>query len=215
MKDVGMGYIIYYPISTLLTNVHPVYEEAVEKIFENPIKIDVLAGQPDRQTTWNNFGNELESSIEIWIQPGDMIDRGIKLFAGDFFIYGNKVYEIVNLVSIENIYCQPEYERSIKIMGKLARAGQFNIQDFKDLLENNKSFSESKVQKQFVQQRGFSETEEGPTGDKRAIRERLGHDMEEIASGDGTGKIDIVGDDELSEKRNDDEKVSTNSFYDE
>ena len=46
IKDIIGQYIFYYPISTLKTQIHPIYEEAVDKIFENPIKFEVLAGQP-------------------------------------------------------------------------------------------------------------------------------------------------------------------------
>jgi hypothetical protein len=214
-KDVVGQYILYYPISTLLTNIHPVYEEAVEKIYENPFKLDVIAGQPDRSTTWGPFGLDNQGKIEILVQPKDLLDKGIELSAGDFFVYGSDVYEIVNLTNTENIYGQAEYERAIKIMAKLARAGQFNIDDFKQMLEQNKSFSEGLTQKKFVQQRGLTENEEGVTNDKREIRERLKEDMAEIALGEGPRKVDLEKRNKIDQQRSPGQDADSSTFYNE
>ena len=53
VKDIVGQHIIYFPVSILHTQVHEVYDEAVEKIFENPIKLDVLADQPERTNRWD------------------------------------------------------------------------------------------------------------------------------------------------------------------
>lgn len=215
VKDVVGQYIIYYPISTLLTNIHPVYEEAVEKIYENPFKLDVLAGQPDRETSWGSFSADTHSSIEILVQAKDLIDKGIELAAGDYFVYGNDVYEAVNVTNTENIYGQAEYDLAIKLNGKLARAGKFNIDDFKDLLEQNKSFSEGRTQKEFVQQRGLSENEEGITNDRREIRERLSEDMADVALGEGPRKVGPEKNNKISKPRDKAQPAKSSTFYDE
>lgn len=215
VKDVVGQYVIYYPISTLLTNIHPVYEEAVEKIYENPFKLDVLAGQPNRETTWGSFGGDVHSKIEVLVQAKDLIDKGIELSAGDFFVFGNDVYECETVTNTENIYGQPEYDRAIKLTGRLARAGQFNVDDFKQLLEQNKSFAEGQTQKKFVQQRGLSENEEGVTNDKREIRERLGDNMADIALGEGPRKVDVEKDNKLGKPRDKAQPPKSNNFYDE
>ena len=67
IKDVVGQYIIYYPISILHTKVHAVYEEAIEKVFENPIKIDVLAGQPERSNKFDKFELDEGSKLEFFI----------------------------------------------------------------------------------------------------------------------------------------------------
>jgi hypothetical protein len=215
IKDVVGQYIIYYPVSTLKTKIHPVYEEAIEKIFDNPVKLDVLAGQPQRSTNWNNFGSESESVLEILVQAKDLIDKGFEPTAGDFFVYGNDVYEIVNLTNTENIYGQAEYDLAIKIGGKLSRSGQFNIEDFKQMLDQTKNFASGQVQKKFVQQRGLTENEEGTTNDKREIRERLGEDMADIALGEGPRKVDVEKNNEIGNPRSESESPKSSTFYDE
>jgi hypothetical protein len=216
VKDVIGQYIVYFPISMLQTRVHEVYEEAIEKIFENPIKLDVLAGQPTRSAKWNAFGMEGDTSIELYIQTRDLVDKDISVTSGDFFVYGEEVYEILNAIDVDNIYGQVEYDKAVKVTGKLSRVGQFDIETFKELLFKSKNFNDSQVQNKFVQQRGLPETEEGPTADKREIREHLGNDMAEIALGDGPRKIDTEKKDDLGNPKDEAfEEQGNNGFYNE
>lgn len=216
-KDIVGQYIVYFPVSVLHTQVHPVYDEAVEKIFENPIKIDVLAGQPERSNRWDQFGTEGDTTLELYIQPRDLIDKGLFVTGGDYFIYGEEVYEVIGVVEIENIFGQVEYDRGVKVVGNLSRMGQFDISDFKELLAQSKNFNESAVQKKFIQQRGLEENEEGFTNDTRQIRKRLGDDMAPIALDEGPRKVDI----DQEQEGGDDEPfdVATNTegsgFYNE
>ena len=106
IKDIIGQQIIYYPISTMKTQVHPVYEEAIEKIFENPIRLDVLAAQPNWETKWNQFGNEQTNKFELFVQARDLLDKGYNINEGDFFLYGDQLYELTTFVPINNIYGQ-------------------------------------------------------------------------------------------------------------
>lgn len=200
IKDVVGQYIIYYPVSTMKTMIDPIYDEAVQKIFESPIKIDALVGQPERYNNNNNFGTPGGTNLEVLIQARDLIDKNVKLSNGDFFVYGNETFEIIDLLEEENIFGQDEYSVNWKIQGHLARAGQLDMPAFKQLLEDAKVFKDSKVQKHFEQQRGYKETEEaGNTGDVRQVRERLKEDMPPIALGEGPRDIE----------QEDNEKAST------
>jgi len=191
VKDVVGQYVIYYPVSVLYTKVHSVYDEAIEKVFENPIKVDVLAGQPTRAQNFGKFGVDGELSIELFIQSRDLIDKGLEVFAGDFFVYGHEVYEILQAIDLDNIYGQAEYDKATKVTAKLARTGEFDLDTFKELLETSKKFSDSTVEKKFIQQRGLDETEQGATNDTRQIRKRLKDDMADISLGEGPRKVDV------------------------
>lgn len=210
VKDVVSQYIVYYPISILHTKVHPVYDEAVEKIFENPIKLDVLAGSEYEEASnrWDQFGQEAVTKLELYIQARDLIDKGVMISGGDFFVFGAEVFEVIGTSVPEFIYGQPEYEKARLVTGKLARSGQLDIETFKKLLLDSKTFADSQVQKDFIQQRGLGETEEGATADTRQIRNRLGDDMAPIALGEGPRKVAEDRDD-----KNVGEPSETSKFY--
>jgi hypothetical protein len=219
VKDVIGQKIYYYPVSTMKTMVHDVYNEAINKIFENPFILSVLVGQPKWETKHNQFGMEQTTTVELWVQVRDLIDRGLTLAEGDFFTYGDAVFEVVSYLQMNNIFGQEEYEVSYKIVGRLARPGQFDPKDFfKPQKDSNNPFIQSPVQQTFVQQRGLKETQEGATGDFRQLRDRLKDDMAPIALGEGPKKVDTTSVEEDKEKASsfNNENIPPNKgFYDE
>jgi len=211
-KDVIGQYIILYPISIIKTNVHDVYDEALEKIFDHPIKIDCLVAQPERGSTIGKFATEYSSNVEVFIQARDLLDKDFEPVEGDFFLYGDEVFEIMTSLRMNNIFGQAENDVSWKLTGKLVRSGRFDLQSFRDFLEEKKYFKESSVQKVFEQQRGFVETEEnGITGDRRLVRERLAGDMAPIALDKGPRKVTPT-DEDIGDISGEEE---ANSFYNE
>lgn len=197
IKDIVGQQIIYWPVSTLKTKVHPVYNEAVKKIFENPIRVDALVGQPNWETKMNQFGAEQDNKLEVFIQARDLAQKGLEVSEGDYFTYGEQSYEIVAALNMNNFFGQVEHDVGFKITGKLARAGEFDPKKF------FKPIEETQPPAPFVQQRGLPENEEGPTGDVRDVRERIGDDYPPVALGEGPRRVDV------------DTTLKANKLYDE
>jgi len=190
VKDVVGQYVLLFPVSMINTRLDPIYEEAVQKVFERPIKVDAIVSQTEPENTYTQFGLDRKTKVEVLLQPRDMIDKNLIVSVGDFFIYGASVYEINDLVEIDNIFGQDDYARSTKITGYTARVGQIDLPAFRQLLRDSKTFKESEVQKTFQQQRGLAETSQhGATGDFRQVRDRLGEDMAPIALGEGPREV--------------------------
>lgn len=212
IKDVVGQYITYYPVSILKTRVHPVYDEAVEKIFDNPIKIDCLVDQPQQGQSMGKFSLESSTTLSVYIQNRDMLDKGFDVDVGDFFLYGNEVFEILSYSRIGDTFGEAEYNTYIKLTSKLARSGRFDLPTFKQFLEDGRDFSNSAIEKVFEQQRGLAENSDGGTADRRQVRERLADDMAEIALGEGPRK---VSPDNESNQSDADGKDTSSSFYNE
>lgn len=217
VKDVIGQKIYYYAVSTNKTKVHDVYDEAQVKVFENPVTIPVLAGQPKWETKHNNFGMEQTTTIELFVQVRELIDKKMMLAEGDFFTYGDAVFEVVSFVQMNNIYGQEEYEVSYKMIGKLARPGQFDPKAFFKPQKDGKVFKDAPVQDYFTQSRGLQENSEGPTGDFRQVRDRLKDEMAPIALGDGPRTVDNTdeADGEKATSFNNDPPPPAKGFYDE
>lgn len=213
VKDVVGQYIVYYPISILKTRVHPVYDEAVEKIFDSPIKIDALVDQPERGNAIGSWTVEGTTELGVYIQSRDLLDKGFEAEPGDFFSYGNEVFEVLTVTEVGDIFGQAEYNVYWKISSKLARSGRFDLPDFKQLLEDAKVYQESQTQKVFEQQRGFAENEEdGNLGDVRQVRDRLADDMAPIALDEGPRKVNPDDAEDTSDTTGD---KTASSFYNE
>lgn len=192
LKDIIGQKIYYYAISTMATQVHPVYNESTNKIFEPPIALDVLVGQPEWKVTNNQFGMEQTYSIEVLVQARDLLDKKIVPNEGDYFSYGDTVFEVVSFLNLSNIFGQEEYESAYKFVGKQARPGEFDPNNIPSPRKDTGDpyGTSTDIQREFEQQRGLPVDSGGaPTGDKRQVRERIGEDMAEIALGEGPRKV--------------------------
>ena len=106
----------------------------------------------------------------MYVQKRDLIDKTIEIEVGDFFTYGEVIFEILSVTTTKEIFGQIEHSDGIKLLGKQSRKQVFFT---KVLGPTNEQFSDpDAVQETFVQQRGFEENQEGVTGDVRALQKK-------------------------------------------
>ena len=170
IKDVIGQKVFYYSINILKTDVHDVYEEAPEKIFETPIEIDAIVNWTPEEVRTNAFGSEEYYSIEAYLSSRDLLDKGINVVEGDYFSFGSLFFEITSSLIMSNIYGLVEYKTGVKITGKQARKGQI-VQKVLGPSSEAETDSDA-VQDKFVQQRGLATNDQGPTGDVRALQKK-------------------------------------------
>ena len=172
IKDVVGQKIYYYAIRVDITQIHDIYEEAIDKYFDPPIEIGcTVAWTPDTVVT-NRFGSENLYSIEAYLHYKDLIDKDISVKQGDYFSYGETFFEITSTTWQSNIYGEIEYMTGVKLLGKQARKGLIDKKLHGPTDEGYYPGDPDAIQRSFVQQRGFAENEDGPTGDKRALIEQ-------------------------------------------
>jgi hypothetical protein len=203
VKDVIGQRIHYYPISELKTKSHEVYNEAIEKIWDNPILLDAIVDAKfQNETKITQFGVDTQYNLEVFVQYRDLIEKGIKPCLGDFITYGEIKYEIIDATAIRNIYGEAEHKDGVKLTCTRAREGQFDapIQGPTDI----RFTDEDAIQETWQQQRGQSENNEGETGDVRDLQknEVLEAPIEDIREVSRQGDNGLV-------------KSKTSSFYDE
>ena len=170
MKDVVGESIFYFAISEVKSDIHEVYEEAVNKVFENPLEIKCLISVPDNELRTGKFGQENFATIEAFVHKRDLLDKNITITEGDFFSYRAQFFEIVGIFTLDAVFGQGEHETGIKIVGKEARKGQFST-DIPDGSHAELDFDYSD-RKPFKQERGFEEVDGEKTGDARELQKR-------------------------------------------
>lgn len=195
MVDIVGQRVIYYPISELKNKNHPLYNENLNKVFDNPIELPALVNTPDNKNTSNIFGPEVINTLEVFIHHQDMVDKGINVSTGDFMKYGDMFYEISSLVKLHNMYGQTEHPIGYKLDLVTARKGQFEapMEGPTDV-----AFTDpDAVQKEFTQTRGYHSVDGQPTGDKRALYE---NGVIEHRETDTSGVAKIVEDEKTGSK---------------
>jgi hypothetical protein len=201
IKDVNGQFIYYYAINEVKTRTDVVYNEALQKVFDTPIKLDCLVDTHfQSDTVINQFGVDAQFKIEAYIQHRDLVDKGIHPAIGDFFSFSDVFYEVTEKSFMRNIYGQAEHKDGIKLVGTKARDTQF-----KALTIGPTDISRpdaDAVQTTFHQQRGQATNADGETGDKRDLQVPTVIDKP------------ITGAKEVS-PRGDSERSGASAFYDE
>jgi hypothetical protein len=168
IKDVVGQKVYYYPVSEHKTQTHGIYNEALKKVFDNPIALDALVDNNfQSDTKIDQFGIDAQFKIEVFIQHRDLVEKGINVAIGDYFSFSDIFYEVTERVFMRNIYGMPEHKDGVKLVGIRVRESQF-----KALVVGPTDISRPEadaVQTTFVQQRGVDVNKEGETADVRDL----------------------------------------------
>lgn len=168
IHDVVGQKIYLYPISELKTRTHDVYDEAVKKVYDNPIEVGCLVDSGfEKDTTINKSGIDKNYKIEAFIQYRDILERGINPCIGDFFSFSDIMFEITECRTMRNIFGFPEHQDGMRLVGAPARQGALDaiIKGPTDL-----SYTDADAEQTvFHQQRGAETNAEGPTNDSRDL----------------------------------------------
>ena len=153
IKDIAGQKVFYYTIREDLSNVHEIYEESPQKIFNPPIEIECMVEWQPSEVRTTNFGTETIKTITLYLHHRDLLDRGIVFKEGDYFSYGQFFFEATSIVVDKIAYGQIERVVSMKVNGKQTRMQQVAIKPHGPTSE---SFSdEDAIQTTFEQQRGI------------------------------------------------------------
>lgn len=170
IKDIVGQKIYYYRVRPEFTNIHSVYEEAIDKIFDPPIEIEARVQYEPEDVRVNKFGSEEYYTIDCYFHARDLIERNIEIKEGDFFNFDATWFEVVKSVLDSIVYGQIEHSMGVKVICKQARQGLIDIEP---LGPTNEQWTDAdSVQNTFVQQRGFTTNKEGETGDVRNLQQR-------------------------------------------
>lgn len=202
IKDVVGQKVYYYPINEAKTKTDAVYNEALKKVFDNPIVLDALVDSNfQSDTKINQFGIDSQYKIEVYLQYRDLVDKGIAVAIGDFFSFSDVFYEVTERTVMRNIYGMAEHKDGIKLVGTKARETLF-----RSTVIGPTDISRPEpdaVQTVFHQQRGEVVDAEGnPTGDLRELQK------DEILGKPLTGAKEVS-------PRGDTEHSGASSFFDE
>ena len=119
--------IVYYPISLEHTDFHPVYGEAIQKNFLNPIRVYALVEWQGYETETTNLGVDRKSKITIHFHKRRLTeDQDLFVREGDFVAYGDSYYEITTLNEPKQLFGQIDHKVEIEATCVKARRGLFD-----------------------------------------------------------------------------------------
>tara|TARA_R110002012_G_C11650443_1_gene611364 strand:- start:958 stop:1455 length:498 start_codon:yes stop_codon:yes gene_type:complete len=119
--------VLYYPISLEHTNFHPLYGEAIEKVFLPPIRVYALVEWQSYETEFKKYGIDRKSEITVHFHKRRLTeDQDLFVRVGDFVNYGSFFYEIVTLAEPKQLFGQVDDRLEISAKCIRARKGLFD-----------------------------------------------------------------------------------------
>lgn len=122
--------VLYFPIDMENTEFHPVYGEAIEKNFKNPIQVAALVEWGGIQTSHEediNFDKQIEIDVHFHRRRLSE-DKELFVKEGDFLLYENQPYEIHSTEEARQIFGRSENRLDITAHCMKARRGVFDVQ---------------------------------------------------------------------------------------
>jgi hypothetical protein len=119
--------IVYYPISTVHTDFHPLYGEAIKKTFLPPIRVYALIEWGETTTTATNYGVDRLYNLTCHFHKRRLTeDQDLYVREGDFILYGGDYYEIITLSESKQLFGQADHMLEIAAKCGRARQGLFD-----------------------------------------------------------------------------------------
>lgn len=180
-KDVIGDVIYYYRVREDATQVHELYEESPEKVFDPPVEIDARVQWNPKEVTSDRFGTHSMYNVEVYLQYRDLLDRGIKIIEGDFFSYGDNIFEITSYTYDKTIFGQVEHIVGLTVKGKQARKGIIDVNP--NGPTERKYTDDDAIKDTFKQQRGDTSkgdnrilTDQGKVDDSLHVKQEVKRD---------------------------------------
>ena len=125
-KMVGQQ-ILYYPVDIERTNFHPLYGEAIEKTYLPPLRIYALVEWQGSNQSSDKYGIDRVANISVHFHKRRLTeDQDLFVREGDFVLYGDTHYEIVNLNEPRQLFGQTDHKIEIEATCIKSRRGLFD-----------------------------------------------------------------------------------------
>jgi hypothetical protein len=119
--------IAYYPIDIKHTNYHPLYGEAITKSFLPPVRVHALVEFQGQETKTEPYGIDKMTKITVHFHKRRLTeDQDLFVREGDFVLYGEAFYEIVQLKEAKELFGQVDRRIDISAQCIRTREGLFD-----------------------------------------------------------------------------------------
>lgn len=120
--------ILYFPIDLQTTNYHPIYGEALEKSFLNPVRVFAyVLWEGENESSADPFMADKKARITVHFHKRRLIeDQNLFIRLGDFIQWGPRMFEIVHLEEPRQLFGQPDVNFEITAKCIQSRKGKFD-----------------------------------------------------------------------------------------
>lgn len=145
IQHVAVQEIVYYAIDPEVTRIDELYDEAVEKVWRDPVRVNARVRFDNPSTKSTNLGPDSDYALEAYCHTQELIERNVKPKEGDFIEYGQVFFEITSVTKPQQAFGQANAKLMTKLVCVPAREGQFAAgSDFRRFVDRSHPVQPSK-----------------------------------------------------------------------
>lgn len=115
----------YYAIVAEKTKRNDLYNEAVSKVWANPVKVNCLLMYENTQEQIGMLPPDAKFAVDVYFHTDELNDRNVLPKMGDFLQFGDVMYEIYQVTRPQIVWGLIEQKIMTKCNCGPARKGQF------------------------------------------------------------------------------------------
>ena len=123
-KVVGQE-VSYYEIDLERSKAHRLYDEAIEKVWKPPVKVNARVMWDNPASNSTNFGVDSKYTAEVYFHTQELDDRDVRPKEGDFIEFGQVYFEITSVTQPQIVFGQVNNRIMTKCVCVPSREGQF------------------------------------------------------------------------------------------
>lgn len=117
--------IIYWAISYEESQVHRVYDEAVKKAYQVPVRLNARVQFDQGQTRMKDGKLDATYTLEAYCHAQELAERNVVPREGDFVEFGQVMFEIASVTRPQLVFGQANDKIMVKLTCVPSRESQF------------------------------------------------------------------------------------------
>lgn len=117
--------VLYYAISREETQIDDLYNEAVQKTWAPPVRINARVLYGNENTVSTNMGQDSQYSLEVYFHTKELNDRNVIPREGDVVEFGQIFFEISSVTKPQPVFGQIQDKLMTKCNCVISREGAF------------------------------------------------------------------------------------------
>ena len=123
-KVVGQE-VEYYQILVEQTRANALYNEAIQKSWAPPVKINALVHWDNTTTTFTNLSADSKYELDVYFHTQELQDRNVLPKEGDFVEFGQVFFEVATVTQPQIVFGQVNNRIMTKCTCVTSREGMF------------------------------------------------------------------------------------------
>lgn len=119
--------LLYYAILADKTQTNDLYNEAIQKVWSGPTKVNALVFYENSTEQVSSLPPDSKFNIDVYFHKYELQERNLEPRMGDFVRFGDITYEILSVTQPQIIFGMIDQKVMVRCPCAPARQGKFPV----------------------------------------------------------------------------------------